>query len=300
MKMINKQAIITLLLAVVSVTLYAQKLPEVQITGIWAPANIKVDAKLNEWNDTFEAFNKATDIYYTMANDDANLYLVVKSINQANNNKIVGGGINITINTAGKKKDKDAFIITFPVVDLANLRSQVMAAMRSGGAQPGQMPDSAAIANMRKKAITAAKEIKLIGFKDLPDSVISIYNELGIKARMDFDSHGALAVEMAIPLKYLNLGSDKASSFAYNIKLNGIQINSIFPGASAMIMGSAGGGGGMAGGGFGGGGSGFGGGAPGGGMPAGMGSAGVPRGMADIASMISATDFWGKYTLAKK
>jgi hypothetical protein len=266
----------------------AQKQNAVQEGGVRAPANVKVDAKATEWNDTYQAFNKATDIYYTMANDDANLYLIIKSANQVNNNKILGGGISITINTDNKKKQKDAFVIGFPVVDPVNLRAQVMQGMRSrmgGGGQQG--PDSAAIANMRKQAVSAAKEIKLIGFKDVTDSVISIYNEYGIKARADFDNKGSLIVEMAIPLKYFPLGGD--GKFAYNIKLNGIQIDAIFPGASAMMAG-----GGPGGGGFGGGGGGFGGG---GGMPQG---GGVPRGMSDMASMISPTDFWGNYTLAKK
>jgi len=287
-----------LLLTLLSISAYAQKLNSVQEESVWAPINVKIDAKATEWGDTFRAFNKATDIFYTMANDDANLYIVIKSTNQVNNNKILGGGIDITMNTAGKKKEKDAYVIAFPVVDIANLRNQVMQgmrAMRSGGpGGPGgpQAPDSAAIAAMRKKAVSAAKQIKLLGFaKDVPDTLISIYNEYDIKASANFDNKGSLIIEMALPLKYLHL-SGKSEEFAYNIRLNGIQINAIFPGASAMMQGGAPGGGG---GGFGGGG---GGGGFGGGMPGG-GGGGMPRGMADFASMLSPTDFWAKYVLAK-
>jgi hypothetical protein len=289
-----------LLLTLLSISANAQKLNSVQENGVWAPINVKIDAKATEWGDTFQAFNKATDIFYTMANDDNNLYIVIKSTNQVNNNKILGGGIDITINTAGKKKEKDAYVIAFPVVDIANLRSQVMQgmrAMRGGGAggpsgQP-QAPDSAAIAAMRKKAVSAAKQIKLLGFaKDVPDTLISIYNEYSIKASADFDNKGSLVIEMAMPLKYLHL-SDKTEEFAYNIRLNGIQLNAIFPGASAMMQGGAPGSGGGGGFGGGGGGGGFGGGTPGGG------GGGMPRGMADFASMLSPTDFWAKYVLAK-
>ncbi len=274
----------------------AQKLNSTQESGVWAPLNVKVDAKLTEWDD-FQAYNKATDIFYTMANDDTNLYFVIKSTNQTNNNKILGGGIDITINTTGKKKEKDAYVIGFPVVDITALRGQIMQGMRTMRQQGGpgggpQQPDSAAIAGMRKKAISAAKQVKLLGFeKDVPDTLISIYNEYSVKAAADFDNKGNLVIEMAVPLKYLHL-SAKTEEFAYNIKLNGIQINAIFPGAAAFMNGGGGppGGGG---GGFGGGGGGFGGG---GGMP---GGAGIPRGMADMASMISPTDFWAKYVLAK-
>ena len=297
-----KTGINLLLFTLLSISAYAQKLNSVQEEGVWAPINVKIDAKATEWGDSFQAFNKATDIFYTMANDDTNLYIVIKSTNQVNNNKILGGGIDITMNTAGKKKEKDAYVIAFPVVDIANLRSQVMQGMRAmrGGGPPGggsggasQAPDSAAIAAMRKKAVSAAKQIKLLGFaKDVPDTLISIYNEYDIKASANFDNKGSLIIEMALPLKYLHL-SGKSEEFAYNIRLNGIQINAIFPGASAMMQGGAPGGGGGGGGGFGGGGGGggFGGGMPGGG--------GMPRGMADFASMLSPTDFWAKYVLAK-
>lgn len=304
MKTIFSNLIIAASLITASAT-QAQKLNQVQEDGLWAPIGIKIDAKLNEWGDTFQAYNKATDVFYTIANDDNNLYIVIKSADQTNNNKILGGGIDITINTAGKKKEKDAFVIGFPVVDIATLRSQIMQgmrAMRGGGGPPGgggpggpQPLDSAAIAGLRKKAISAAKQIKLLGFtKDVPDTLISIYNEYSIKAAADFDNKGCLIIEMAMPLKYLHL-SGRSADFAYNIKLNGIQINAIFPGASAMMGGGGGGGFGGGGGGFGGGGGGMPGG--GGGMPGGGG--GIPRGMADMASMISPTDFWGKYVFAK-
>ncbi|MES2277076.1 MAG: hypothetical protein V4592_13690 [Bacteroidota bacterium] len=296
-KTIIKAGFGALLLSVISLSVFAQKLNTVQEGSVLAPANIKVDGKLTEWNDTFQAYSKTTNVYYTMANDADNLYLVMKSVDQSNNNKIIGGGINLTINTAGKKSEKDAFALIFPVVNLMNLRNTMMqgmsmTAMRSGGGAAPQAPDSEAIAAMRKKAVSTFKEVKLVGFKDIPDSVISIYNEYGIKAFVDFDNKGALIIEMAVPLKQLNITA--GSAFSYNIKLNGINLNAIMPGMGSMMMGGGMGGGGAS---FSGGGaqtvtvvssSSMGGGG------------GMPRGMGDIANMLSPTDFWGKYTLAKK
>jgi hypothetical protein len=296
----NKITLNTLLLALLSLSAFAQKLPGTQETSVWAPANIKVDGKTTEWNDTYQALNKTTNVYYTVANDKDNLYLVIKSTDQMNNNKIIGGGVNLTINTANKKTDKDAFVLIFPVVNLANLRNTMMQGMRSG--TPGQAPDSAAIAGMRKKVVSTFKEIKLIGFKDIPDSVISVYNEYGIKGYVDFDNKGALIIEMAVPLKAMNITA--GTPFAYNVKLNGINISAMMsrampdgggppPGGgdavrvagaqTVVVTGSPMGGGGMAS---------FG--------TSGGGGGGMPRGMGDIMGMLSPTDFWGKYTLAKK
>jgi len=303
---ITKISAATLLFIALSPSVYSQKLNTVQQGSVWAPANIKIDAKLKEWDDTFQAYNKVTEVFYTIANDDKNLYLVLKSTDPINNNKIIAGGINFTINTTNIKKEKDAYLVIFPLIDMSAMRNQIMT-MRSSGGNNGE-PDSAAVANMRRQALKNVKEIKLKGFdtKDVPDSVISIYNELGVKAAMDYDAKGNLTCEMAIPLKYLHLKTGDAKEFSYNIKLNGLDINAIFPGAGAALAGAMGGGGGA--GGFGGGGGGFGGGGGGGGRGGGGGGAamasagmnGIPTNMLQMQTLISPTDFWGKYILAKK
>src|SRR5476651_547845 len=222
---------------------YSQKLNTVQQGSVWAPANIKIDAKLKEWDDTFQAYNKVTEVFYTVSNDDKNLYLVIKSTDPINNNKIIAGGINFTINTTNIKKEKDAYMVIFPLVDMAAMRNNIMT-MRSSGGNNGE-PDSVAVANMRRQALKTVKEIKLKGFdtKDVPDSVISIYNDFGVKAAIDYDIKGNLTCEMAIPLKYLHLTTSDAKEFSYNIKLNGLDINAIFPGAGAALAGLMGGGG---------------------------------------------------------
>ena len=282
---------------------FSQHLNNTQQGSLWAPAGVRIDANAKEWGSDFQAYNSTTDVFYSMANDENNLYLVVKSTNQMINNKIMAGGITLTLNTSGKKKEKDGFALTFPMVDLAKLRGQVMSRMRGPGGPQGL--DSAAIAGMRKQAIAAAKEIKLDGFKDIPDSVISIYNEFGIKAAIDYDRNGNLICEMALPLKLINADVAKTKELGYNIKLNGLNLSAMFqtrvdgpggmggppppmPGGGNITIVRADGGGGM------------------GMMPGGgMGGEGfrMPRGMPsmqDMQNMVSPTDFWAKYPLAKK
>src|ERR1700761_4193278 len=91
------------------------KLKNIQETSVWSPT-VKVDGNLKEWDDTFQAYNKTTKIFYTVCNDDKYLYFVVKSIDPPNNNKITAGGITLVINTADKKKDDNAFSITYPII----------------------------------------------------------------------------------------------------------------------------------------------------------------------------------------
>ncbi|UOE47869.1 hypothetical protein MTO98_26005 [Mucilaginibacter sp. SMC90] len=271
-----------------SLNSYAQKLNNVQENSLPAPGNVKIDGKLTEWGDALQAYNKATQLYYTISNDDHNLYLAIKSTDQTNSRKIVAGGISFTINTQDKKKSDDAYVLTFPMVNAAGMRNQFH--QRGGG--PGgqrQALDSAAIADMRKQALAAAKEISLSGFKDIADSVISIYNEYGIKAAVSYDNNGNFVYELGLPLKLLGIVPGEAKEFAYNLKVNGIRFGNRGGGAD---NGNEGGNGGNRGG-FGGGGGRRGGGG-------GFGGARAGGGGTDMQSLMSPTDFWGKYIPAKK
>src|ERR1700679_721966 len=81
----------------------AQNLPNVQKVSLRVPGNVKIDGKPTEWDNTFRAYNYNTNIFYTMANDDDNLYLVVKATDADIINKIVGGGTVLTISKTGNK-----------------------------------------------------------------------------------------------------------------------------------------------------------------------------------------------------
>lgn len=304
MKHTKPTILITSILFVASLNLQAQKVTNIQETAVWAPESIKVDGKLNEWNDSFQSMNKATQLYYTISNDDKNLYLVFKSANLNAGNKIVAGGLNLTINAAGKKNDKDAAIITFPTANATSLANMVRPTVRQPGdvGRPVEEPDPALVAAVRKAAMEAAKEIKIKGIKEIKDSIVSVYNEYGFKAFINYDAKGNLLYELAVPLKYLNLTDGTA--FTYNIKVNGIGGDANFSltpragggsglptsdqnestrNAAVFVPTSVNGGSGSSNGGF----------------TGGPGSS-RPADTLGLQDMMYPTDFWGKYTLAKK
>ena len=313
----------TVLLAMCSTAVFAQegsqaKLKDVQAASVWAPTGTKTDAKLSEWNDSFQAFNKSTKLYYTVANDAKFVYLVIKSTDATATNKIMMGGITLTVNTEGKKKTESAYSITYPVVARPSFGQRGAGGMMGGGPggagggaanmrsmqtmMEGGKPDSAVIA-MRRQSLVAAKEIKVSGFKDIPDSLISLYNEYSLKAAANYDNDGNFLYEMAIPIKLMGLSPESTQELAYNVKLNGLTIPNFNRGddMAGGPGGAPGPGAGGAPGGFGG----PGGGAPGGGIRmnggfAGSGGGGPRGGGVNFQEMISPTDFWGKYTLAKK
>lgn len=274
-----------------SISVNAQKRQkDIQENSVFVSVPIKIDGKLNDWNDTLQAFNRTTSLGYTIANDEKNIYLVIKSTDEANNNKLLAGGITFTLNTEGKKKDAEAFIVTFPVINIiARPQGQRGQGMPGGQRQQGQVGQvqgqsqgtDASVIERRKQQLAQFKEIKVFGFNEITDSLVSIYNEYGIKVAASYDIKGSLIYELAISLKSLDLKTDNQNELAYNIKING---------RSFGRRGFDGGFGANQGGGFGDGGRG------------GGGSFGANQGGGnrDNISLTDPVDFWGKYSLTSK
>src|SRR5687767_12642480 len=103
MKSVCKLALCCILCGSQLITSFAQKLPELQTDGLRAPVTVKIDGKLDEWG-SLPAYNKRVNVFYSISNDDENLYLVIKSDNSIIISKIMQGGIAFTVSTSGKKE----------------------------------------------------------------------------------------------------------------------------------------------------------------------------------------------------
>jgi hypothetical protein len=217
--MMKHTGIVFLLLFLGSAAM-AQKLPDIQETSMMAPGKIRVDGKAGEWGDTFAAENKRTSLLYSLANDDKNLYLAIKATVSATINKIMAGGITFNVNAEGKKREKESLGITYPLVKRATRNPsgrasgiQIRGSLGGATQQNNEQRDSLALVQ-HKNQLNTAKEIKVIGFKQVSDTLISIYNEYGIKAAASFDAKGAMIYELAIPLSLLELSAENPKEFA--------------------------------------------------------------------------------------
>lgn len=198
----------------------AQKLPAVQKKGIRAPDNVKVDGRLTEWGDKLQAYNNTTQVFYTIANDDEYLYLIVRATDKNAIQKIDMGGITLSVSSS-EKKLKDAPAITFPVYDKMGSKyfSVDDRPVITKNAERDRMQTDSFVNVKRKQLIEYFKWIGIANIKGISDNVLSIYNEEGIKVAFLLDAGVGFNCEMAIPLKYLEIG-DKGR-FYYNINLNG-------------------------------------------------------------------------------
>lgn len=258
---IKYAAAITFALMFTMVSVFAQKLSDVQ-EGNLAVSKINVDGNATDWAVPLKAFNKSTGLSYTIANDYKKLYLIIQATDVNTTRKILMGGITFGINADGKKRNKELLSLTYPVITRNSRRAAMSGGQRSMGSYQTMTEEQRdSLQNsFAQKQVAAAKDIKIYGFKNVTDTLVSIYNEYSIKAMATLDEKGTYTYEIGIPLELLPI--DTNQEFGYNIKLNGLQMN-----------------------GFGGGGN--------------RGNSGGRRGSVDFQDLITPTDLWGKYTLAK-
>ena len=227
-----KKLTLASLLFIIAITAHAQKLPSVQTTSLRPPANLKIDGKLTEWDNQLQAHNNAVNISYTIANDDENLYLIVQAKDPRVIQKILMVGLDLTVNSAGKKDDKakENVSITYPVLSLKYVQGILVNAgdkaawsgrpqLRGGPSREVLTRTDSSVMAANKAFNTYSSMIKITGAKGIDDTLISVYNEQRIKTAVKFDNNGLYNYELAIPLKYIGLDHN-IQKFAYNIKLN--------------------------------------------------------------------------------
>jgi hypothetical protein len=238
----------------------AQKLPNKQQVSLRAPAKLKIDGIATEWGDRLQAYNKSTQIFYAISNDDKNLYLIVQAKYEEIISKIIRGGITLVINHSLNKKDPAPVTVTYPI-----LRGIYMSKVANKvGSKFYKQPDTSYVEptteSVNKVIDENSKTIVATGIKALDNDTLSVYNTDGIKAIAHLDDNKFYNYELAIPLRYLELAQGSNNSFSYQLKVNGLPEDS-HRGAST-------------------------------------GEISVPPPFS--ANQVATTDFWAEYTLAKK
>jgi uncharacterized protein YpmB len=206
-----------------SVMASAQKLPKIQVTSVAAPANIKIDGKPTEWNNKFQAFNRTTEVYYTISNSATKLYLTVQSNERRIIRKLISNGITLTI-VADPKQNKNGLAVTFPFYGKTerppylNLRNPYETVKDTN--KNNAMADSVMTA-YNAVLSDKLKTIGVIGEPSIPDSTLSVYNTEGFKAAARLDVKLVYTYELAIPLSYIKFAADKPGTFKYTLQVNG-------------------------------------------------------------------------------
>lgn len=200
----------------------AQKLPNKQEVSVRIPGNIKIDGKANEWSNKFEAHNYATDLYYTMANNDEELYLIVKTSDKYAFKKIIDRGLTLSVKNPQSSKDIN---FTFPY---NTGQKEISSSLKGNTIYMMKAVSETDVADNNKLLKQNHKYIKVEGVEGL-DSLVSVYNDNGLQAAELIDDSKAYILEMIVKIKLLGFSANDGRKISYKLKVNSI------PGKSPTI-----------------------------------------------------------------
>lgn len=231
----------------------------------WQINKVKIDGKISEWSNPLRFYDQETGISYNISNDHSNLYFVCSISNEFLQTKILRSGLEFGIDTLGKKSFSVG--IKYPIgnISVTDLKPNHNPQIEEGS---NQKTDRSAY---KLKLLAEATEIELVGFKPRLGKIIplTVLNNTGISAAINFDMNGIMNYEAVIPFStfYKNelTPSDSNTVFNFQIKINPVPNSHNSSGSGGGTHGGEMHSGGMHGGGMGGGGM-HGGGMGGGGM----------------------------------
>ncbi|MFD2873561.1 hypothetical protein ACFS5N_13835 [Mucilaginibacter ximonensis] len=203
-----------------------QKLPNIQKTALRAPANIKVDGKVNEWPAGLQAYNHAIQASYTIANDDNKLYLIVSSNRKEIINKMINGGVSLVVNKV-RKSMVGGVSVMYPVFAPDNspvINLNVLYDTKADAPNANRKIDSLIKVN-NALLNDKAKFIRLSGVQGDIDTLISVYNKDGVKAYSAFDGNRNYTLEISVDLKVLGLSINNKTPFNYAIRFNELKLD---------------------------------------------------------------------------
>ena len=187
---ISQSILIIVLLYAISFKVAAQSLLNVQQTSQRTPARLKIDGKATEWNNQYLAYNTATSVFYTIANNNDEVYLVIHATEPRVIEKMIEGGISFTISVPDKN-----ITILFPLLSIDKARSILVKAGKtlSDNINPAEaQPIKPGTAQQRRGLMAAnktvpvpatglaganddltesLKEIKVSGISEITDSI---------------------------------------------------------------------------------------------------------------------------------
>jgi hypothetical protein len=223
----KRQTISALIIASLSITFNAgaQKLPKVQTTNLRAPSNIKIDGKATEWNNKFQAYNTATNLYYTIANNTDFVYFTAHVQDRAVIDRITKNGFTFEAYKNENSK-KDLISITVPPTTNKNFSFNLSKPINDNASL--ELEKAVMIANNT----ALQKYHKLIVVKGVAGiDTLSIYDDqVGVKFAEAFDSNEDYTLELQLPVKFIQSLQGDNLKFSYHFTINGLPgLNSTEP-----------------------------------------------------------------------
>jgi hypothetical protein len=197
---------------------------------------LTIDGSDKDWTKPLPGFSKSENLSYEIANDAENLYVLISTKDQLEQQKIIQGGMTVWINTKADKTQATAMGIGYPLDSRNDPDRNLL-----NEAQPDRQPRHITLEDKKDFALYGFGQASEVGNFAYADDT----NPQGIRLRMDYNNAGELIYEAAIPLTTLYPGHSPSASYASKSIAVGIFVDGLPPNAN-VPRGAGGGGGGPA------------------------------------------------------
>ena len=126
--------------------------------------------------------------------------MAVRLLDRSEQTRVLRAGLTFSIDPKGKKKE--TFSITFPLT--------VGGTVLVSSLVKDETPDSVGREEreeLMRDRITTLRGIKVTGFKDIEDDMMTTSNTYGFRTAVDYDQKGYLVCEAAIPMSFFPCGT---------------------------------------------------------------------------------------------
>jgi len=192
-------------------------------SGAWQATSVKVDARINDWEIPLRFYDDNTKLNYSVTNDANNLYLCMRATDPQTQMKITQAGMQIWIDTTGKKKHHVG--ISFPLPTGMKMKYGEQSGTDSPNSDLTEKQDRS---KMKNDFLAANKEMQVTGFKTPIAGFIPLHSDNGINISMNWDSTNTLIYEARIPFstfyKKTLSSSDSIKTFSIGIFVKGVEV----------------------------------------------------------------------------
>ena len=197
--------------------------------SVWDTSGIKIDGKIKEWPSFFRFYVSGAKLQFDFYNDSANLYLCIKAVDIAAQNRLMHSGVDVWLDPTGKKKRKIG--LTFPL-KLEGSPGDIPRKPKTNRDPESEPTEHSRASKLRERVLFAQTSIKVTGMPDVKEPEIPLQNKYGIEIAFDWDSLNILAVEYKIPLSLVYQHPTTAGDMEHPMGL-GIEVGAVETGPPA-------------------------------------------------------------------
>lgn len=208
----------------------------------WQSKPVQADGRADEWQIPLRFYDADTRLNYSVSNDDEKLYIVARVVDELSQAKVMQNGLQIYIDTSGKKNKQVALL--YPNPDRSADEP-----VNSGGSGKN-------MEEVKKKFSSQAMQMQLAGFKPGIPDYLPPQNEYGINVNINWDANNIMIYEASIPFKTFFKPAlapkDSLRNFDFSVVMRGFPApkkedggggNAGMPGGGGMTPGTMGSGG---------------------------------------------------------